>query len=148
MGKQFLTPPPRLGVFLFFFLNRLFLVLEQGPHARSLVLRERFRERFKGTGWNGLRGEGLSGGEVRFLFFLDSSNIFKSAFYVFVLYFETMVLFLIVPFVLVKERSFPENDVSPTPLSIFLNNHLAIKGYNTSKRNIKDYNSLMRNIKG
>ena len=66
----------------------------------------------------------------------------------FVLYFETMVLFLIVPFVLVKERSFPENDASPTPLSIFLNNHLAIKGYNTSKRNIKDYNSLMRNIKG
>ena len=73
-------------------------------------------------------------GERFVSFFFDSSNIFKSAFYVFVLYFETMVLFLIVPFVLVKERSFPENDASPTPLSIFLNNQLAIKGYCNSGR--------------
>ena len=70
MGSNFL-PHPKAGRVSVFFFNRLFLVLEQGPHARSLVLRERFRERFKGTGWNGLggrtewgRGEGLIGREV------------------------------------------------------------------------------------
>ena len=70
-----------LGVILFF-KNCLFLFLEPGPPARSFVTRslliqlfpscsvlcvldrERFRERFQGTGWNGFRGEGLSGGEV------------------------------------------------------------------------------------
>ena len=41
--------------------------------------------------------------------FTDRSNIFKNMFYAFV-FFVTMGSFLIVPFVRVKERSFPRNN--------------------------------------
>jgi len=43
--------------------------------------------------------------------FNNSFNIFKNALYV--CFFGTMGSFLIIPFVLAKERSFPRNDAQP-----------------------------------
>ena len=42
--------------------------------------------------------------------FIDSSNIFRNLFYVFALFIGTITSFLIILFVPVKERSFPENE--------------------------------------
>ena len=66
----------------------------------------------------------INGGSLEIRMFFSSNfrsfhvrsfnNIFKNAFYVFSLFFRTMGSFLIIPFVLVKERSFPRTTPSPS----------------------------------
>ena len=80
-----------LGTFRLFF--KLFrFVLERGPSARLFHSCSFFQS---------------------FSFFNNRFNILKNAFYAFFFFFGTMGSFLIVPFVLVKERSFPRNDAQP-----------------------------------